>query len=112
MALLKRSPNPFLESLEQRVALTVASPWGVQLAANFSRERALESYARVMARFNAILGDEDPTLLRTLLRSRGTRPFYQVRVGAQTRGDANALCKRIRGAGGACMVLRNKGAPA
>jgi hypothetical protein len=112
MALLKRSPNPFLESLEQRVALSTAAPWGVQLAAGFSRDRALESYARAMARFGAILGETDPTILRTLLRSRGPRPFYQVRVGVQTRGNANALCGRIRGAGGACMVLRNKGAPA
>jgi hypothetical protein len=112
MALLKRSPNPFLESLEQRVALTVASPWGVQLTAGFSRDLALQSYARTLSRLSAIRIEADPIILRTLLRSRGTRPLYQVRVGAPSRSDANALCARIRGAGSACMVLRNKGSPA
>jgi len=43
-----------------------------------------------------------------MLRSRGTRPFYQVRVGTETRADADNLCSSIRRAGGACMVLRNR----
>jgi hypothetical protein len=107
MALLRRAPNPFLDQLEQRVELVAASPWGVQLAAGFSRERAMASYARLMARFDKILAGRDPSILTTLLRSRGTRTFYQVRLGAQTRAAANELCGEIKRAGGACMVLRN-----
>lgn len=107
MALLKRAPNPFVEELTHRVALGAVKPWGVQLAAGFSRDRALTVYSRLMSRFNAILSEHDPSLLSTLLRSRGTRAFYQVRVGADTRGAADDLCGRIRRAGGACMVLRN-----
>jgi hypothetical protein len=49
-----------------------------------------------------------PKTLSTLLRNRGTRPFYQVRVGADTRAEADALCGRIRKAGGSCLVLRNQ----
>jgi hypothetical protein len=49
-------------------------------------------------------------ILGKVLRSRGTRRFYQVRVGEDTRSAADALCRRIRHAGGACLVLRNKGA--
>jgi hypothetical protein len=56
-----------------------------------------------------VLTGRDPTLLSTLLRSRGTQPFYQVRVGAETRAAAEGLCGSIRRAGGACMVLRNRG---
>lgn len=107
MALLRRAPNPFLDQLARRVELVAASPWGVQLAAGFSRERAMASYARLMARFDKILAGHDPSILTTLLRSRGTRAFYQVRLGAQTRAAANALCGEIKRAGGACMVLRN-----
>lgn len=107
MALLRRTPNPFLEQLEQRVKLVAASPWGVQLAAGFSRERVLAVYARLMNRFSAVLAERDPSILTSLLRSRGTRAFYQVRLGAETRGAANDLCGQIRRAGGACMVLRN-----
>jgi len=107
MALLRRTPNPFVDQLQQRVRLAAIAPWGVQLSAGFSRDAALSSYARVMRRFNAVLGDRDPSILSSVLRSRGTRPFYQVRVGAETRALADALCGRIQRAGGACMVLRN-----
>ena len=46
MALLRRAPNPFVEELEQRVVQSAAIPWGVQLAAGFSRDHALATYAR------------------------------------------------------------------
>jgi hypothetical protein len=107
MAVLKRAPNPFVEQLQERVKIAALAPWGVQLSAGFSRDKALAAYARVMRRFNTILGDRDPSILSSLLRSRGTRAFYQVRVGADTRTLADALCGRIQRAGGACLVLRN-----
>ena len=107
MALLRRAPNPFVERLEERVTLVAAAPWGVQLSAGFSRDRALASYSRIAQRYGTILAGRDPSLLSTMLRSRGTRAFYQVRVGTDTRESANTLCTSIRRAGGACMVLRN-----
>jgi hypothetical protein len=110
MALLKRAPNPFVEGLEERVALAAIKPWGVQLAAGFSRSRALAAYTRVTRRFEKVLGDHDPTIQATTSRSRGRRALYQVRVGVDTRTAANELCEVLRDAGGACMVLRNKGA--
>jgi Transglycosylase SLT domain/SPOR domain len=109
MALLKRAPNPFVEKLTERVKLVTGSPWGVQLSAGFSRERALNAYASIAKRFSGVLAGRDPSLLSTKLRSRGTRAFFQVRVGADTRASAEGLCAQIRRAGGACMVLRNKG---
>lgn len=111
MALLKRAPNPFVTQLEQRVKFGADQPWGVQLAAGFNRDRALTIYSRAMARLSAVIGDRDPSLLRSVFRSRGTRAFYQVRIGAETRATADELCGRIRRAGQACLVLRNgKGA--
>ncbi|MEA2899974.1 MAG: hypothetical protein QOJ84_5589 [Bradyrhizobium sp.] len=107
MALLKRAPNPFVTQLEQHVKLGAARAWGVQLAAGFDRDRALSMYARAMKRLSAVIGDQDPSLLGSLWRSRGTRTFYQVRIGADTRVAADDLCGRIRRAGGACLVLRN-----
>lgn len=107
MALLKQVPNPFVTGLEQHVKLGADRPWGVQLAAGFNRDRALAMYARAMKRLNAVIGDQDPSLLGSLWRSRGTRTFYQVRIGAETRRVADDLCSRIRQAGGACLVLRN-----
>jgi hypothetical protein len=34
-----------------------------------------------------------------------------VRFGADTRGEADDLCNRIRKVGGACFVLKNRGVP-
>jgi Transglycosylase SLT domain/SPOR domain len=108
VALLKRAPNPFVRELEHRVALVAAAPWGVQLSAGFSRDQALRSYARIAKRHDAILRGHDPSILASRLLSRGTRTFYQVRVGANTRTAAQDLCTSIQHAGGACMVLRNR----
>jgi soluble lytic murein transglycosylase-like protein len=109
IALLKRAPNPFVTELEQRIQLSAAKLWGVQLAAGFDRNRAMASYARAMRRLRPVIGDQDPSLLATVFRSRGTRTFYQVRIGADTRPAADTLCSRIRLAGEACFVLRNRG---
>jgi hypothetical protein len=107
MALLKRAPNPFVTQLEQHVKLGADRLWGVQLAAGFNRDKALAMYSRAMRQLSAVIGDRDPSLLGTMLRSRGTRIFYQVRIGTDTRPAADDLCNRIRRAGGACFVLRN-----
>jgi len=107
MALLKRAPNSFVTELEQHVKLAAAKLWGVQLAAGFDRNKALAMYARAIKRLGAVIGDQDPSLLSSVMRSLGTRTFYQVRIGADTRPAADDLCNRIRRAGGACFVLRN-----
>jgi hypothetical protein len=107
IALLRRAPNPFVTQLEQHVTLAAAKLWGVQLAAGFDRNQALAMYARAMARLTAVIGDQDPSLLSSVLRTRGSRTFYQVRIGADTRPAADDLCNRIRRAGGACFVLKN-----
>jgi hypothetical protein len=107
MALLRRAPNSFVTQLEQHVTLAAAKLWGVQLAAGFDRNKALAMYARAMKRLSAVIGDQDPSLLSSVMRTRGTHAFYQVRIGADTRPAADDLCNRIRRAGGACFVLRN-----
>jgi hypothetical protein len=107
MARLESAPNAFVAALARRVEQGAAHPWGVQLAASFSRTDALSAYARTMHRLDAVLTGRDPLILHHLMRSRGTRPIYQIRVGADSRRAADRLCGRIRAAGGACLVLRN-----
>ena len=108
MALLKQAPNPFIAGLEQRVTLAAGQVWGVQLAAGFSRDKALAMYGRAVARLSSVIGNRDPSILTSRMRSRGPALFYQVRFGADTRPEADDLCNRIRKAGGACFVLRNR----
>jgi hypothetical protein len=108
MALLKQAPNPFIAGLEQRVTLAAAKVWGVQLAAGFSRDKALAMYGRAVTRLSGVIGNRDPSILTSRMRSRGPALFYQVRFGADTRPEADDLCNRIRKAGGACFVLKNR----
>jgi hypothetical protein len=106
-ALIKRAPNTFVAELERRVSEGAASPWGVQLSAGFSRGKALTIYAAIERKYRAVLAGHDPMIIRARLLSRGTSAFYQVRVGAGTRTDADKLCANLRAVGGHCLVLRN-----
>lgn len=109
VASLERGPSRFFNELEQRVAAAAGKPWGIELAAGFSRARVLTIYARLMDRLSGLIGSHDPIVTGHTLRSRGTRPLYQARIGADTRQAADALCTRIRRAGEACVVTRNRG---
>ena len=107
IVLLKHTPNPFITQLEVHVQLAAAKTWGVQLAAGFDRNKALAMYARAIKNLSAVIGDHDPSILSSTQRSRGAHVFYQVRIGADTRPEADDLCNHIRKAGGACFVLKN-----
>ncbi|MGD9618043.1 MAG: lytic transglycosylase domain-containing protein [Alphaproteobacteria bacterium] len=81
------------------------APWGVQLAGNFSKAIALASFERARQRYAGVIGNIRPMIIGRILRSRGTKKFYQVRLPAPTRQAANALCGRIRAVGGICLAL-------
>ena len=83
------------------------APWGVQIAASFSKGSALRAFARARHDYASVIGDMNPFVLGSVLRSRGWRPFYRVRLPAQTGGEARKLCARIQAVGGACAVLRS-----
>ncbi|HVC56572.1 MAG TPA: lytic transglycosylase domain-containing protein, partial [Stellaceae bacterium] len=89
------------------VAFGPLAPWGVQLAGNFSKAVALASFERARRRYGAIIGDQLPMILGRRLRSRGTRRFYEVRLPAASRAIADAVCRRIRSVGGACVALHS-----
>lgn len=108
MAMLKRAPNPFVEALETRVAASGMQPWGVVLTAGFSRTAILGRYASLERLHSDVLAGVDPTIVEQRLLTRGTRPFYQVRIGAPDRAAATDICNRIHRNHGACVILRNK----
>jgi hypothetical protein len=83
------------------------SPWGVQVAGNFSKAIALASYARARQRHTTLLSDVAPMVIGTRIRSRGTRAFYRVRIPAATREAATDICGKLRKQGGACVVLKS-----
>ena len=78
--------------------------WGVQLAGTWSEGRVLATYERLRRKYDSVLGDRLPLVLQAYRRA-PTR--FIVRVSESSRKDADALCARLRAAGGACVVLRN-----
>ncbi len=82
-------------------------PFGVQLAGNASKARAIASYQRVAARFASLLAGKPTMILGSAVAGRGRGRFYRVRLPAQSLREATFACNRLRQAGGACLVLRN-----
>ena len=112
VASLKVAPSAFVAALEQRIGAGVAKPWGVELFAGFSREHVIRAYAALEAKYRETLAGADSIILHGRFRNRGTREFYQVRAGTETRREADQLCTRLRTAGASCLVLRNlRGTP-
>ncbi|MEM9677559.1 MAG: transglycosylase SLT domain-containing protein [Pseudomonadota bacterium] len=83
------------------------TPRGVQVAGNFSQDRAMRSWTRIRARLGVAVGDSKPRLYRQRT-PRGMKSRWTVRLGANSRKAANALCQRIRDANGFCIVRRNR----
>lgn len=96
-----------LENTRRRLPLMSSpawGPWGVQLAGNWSEGGVLASYERLRRRYGAVLGDRLPLVLYA---RRGSGATFVVRVSEKSRVDADALCAKLRAAGGACIVVRN-----
>ena len=85
---------------------TARGPWGVQVAGNFSRARAVSNYSAMQKRFPAVIGNKAPMVISGRMPGRGKRAFYQVRVPAGSREEAEQVCAKLRAAGGSCVVLK------
>lgn len=84
-----------------------AKPWGIQVAGNVRRTAAIRQFNRVKARFPALFEGHDPVVSKAR-SARVPRGIYAVRIGADSRQEADKICARLREAGGACVVMRNR----
>ncbi|MBZ9818732.1 lytic transglycosylase domain-containing protein [Mesorhizobium sp. CA4] len=98
---------PVIMSRTVAMASINVKPWGVQVAGNFRRSAAIGQWLRVKSRFPALLASRDPVVSRVRTPI-GRRGIYAVRIGADSRGEANGICTRLQSVGGACVVLRNR----
>ena len=89
------------------MAAVHTQPWGIQVAGHFDRAAAIRQWQRVKDRNAALLGEIEPVVSR--VRSpMGRRGIHAVRIGADTRNEADLLCRTLRASGGACIVTRNR----
>ncbi len=85
---------------------TVHAPWGVQVAGNFSKAHAVETFRALQKRYPSLLGDVTPMILGGRMQGRGARAFYRIRLPVETREAGEELCRKLQKAGGSCIVLK------
>jgi len=80
-------------------------PWGVEVVGSSTPAQALARYREWRSKYAAIVGEREPhVVIRGILGDMGAA---RVRIGADTRVDADKLCAALRAAGTYCDVLRN-----
>jgi cell division septation protein DedD len=100
------APNPPNTVAAIKDALPVARPnengnWVVQLSAQRSEEEAQSASRAAQAKY-AVLEGRQMVIRKKDQGRRGV--FYVAQVGPLARDEANALCNRIKGAGGNCFI--------
>jgi len=81
--------------------------WGVQLVGDRSEITALAVYRQLQKKHEAILGGYEPVVIRTTVKMSSAPIWNRVRIGADTREAAQALCSRLRAVGENCLVQHN-----
>jgi hypothetical protein len=104
--LLSAHPTIAQEPIKPTEPPPPAEPaWGVQLIGNASQTAALGEFYKLQKKYWTVLGSRQPLVLRT---SAGRNAYwYRVRIGADTRNDAERLCSSLRAVGGSCLVQLN-----
>jgi hypothetical protein len=86
---------------------TAQGPWGVQVAGNFSRAKAIAAYSGLQKRFPSLLRGRPPMIIATRVGGRGNHVLYRMRVPLQSKQEADRFCDSLQQAGGDCIVFRN-----
>src|SRR5438445_1173346 len=77
-----------------------SAAWAVQLIGDRLESTALARYNQLQKKYQPILGGREPLIVRTMLGSAAI--WHRVRIAAETREAAEALCSKLRAAGGTC----------
>lgn len=98
---------PIIETRSPAMAQTLLKPWAVQVAGHFKRSVAERAWQRI-ERANRTVLDGLPHAISRAPTAMGRQSIYAVRVGADSRGAADAICARLRRNGGSCVVMKNR----
>lgn len=85
----------------------LAYAWGVEIATSFSKQEALDQFAKAKQTYADLLGSYDPVVIESCDLHMGTDLQYSARIGMDSRDDADNLCAKLQAAGGACIVQKN-----
>jgi Transglycosylase SLT domain/SPOR domain len=98
---------PIIASRTVAMSKTVRKPWGIQVAGNFRQSAASRQWERVRRAFPSVLSKYRPVISR-MRTPIGRRGIYAVRIGANSRAEADRVCAALRSSGGACIVTKNR----
>ncbi|OQP88041.1 hypothetical protein BTR14_00720 [Rhizobium rhizosphaerae] len=76
----------------------------IQVASLPSEADAKASYQKMSGKFASVIGGRSVEIRKADIAGKGT--YYRVRIAAGSRADANALCDKLKAAGGSCLVTR------
>ncbi|WP_260906693.1 lytic transglycosylase domain-containing protein [Chelativorans salis] len=85
----------------------LTKPWGVHVAGNVRRDVAIRSWERLRSAHQTLLAAYEPVVSR-IRAAHAPRGIYAVRLGAETRAEADGICAKLRSAHASCVVLRNR----
>ena len=98
---------PVMKTRTVAMAQIVRKPWAIQVAGNFRRAAAVRQWERMRRQVGGTVASAHIYVSR--VRSpMGRRGIYAVRIGADSRGEADRVCSQLRSRGGACVVLKNR----
>lgn len=96
---------PVAASTVAPMARIHTKPWGIQVAGHFRRDIAIRMWERARRQTRALQSFEP--VVSQMRSGRGRRAIYAVRIGADTRQEAERTCGEIKRSGGSCIVLKN-----
>ncbi|RVC43550.1 SPOR domain-containing protein, partial [Mesorhizobium sp. M4A.F.Ca.ET.090.04.2.1] len=91
-------------SISPSAAAAGGGSWSMQIASQPTVESAQSTYQDLQRRYGSVLSGRTANIVKAEIAGKGT--FYRVRVPAQSRNDAIALCTSYKAAGGNCFVSR------
>ncbi len=98
---------PLIASGEASTDAPADMPWAVVVGAGIDLDSAMDYWKSVKERTGMrVPGGQ--VYIAHLDGAMARRNRYSVRIGARTRGSAQAICSELRGKGGACLVTKNR----
>jgi hypothetical protein len=98
---------PVIASSTVAMSRVKRKPWGIQVAGNFRQSAALKQWEREKRAHPGVLGKYRAVVSRVRTPI-GRRSIFAVRIGADSRAEADRVCAALRSSGGACLVAKNR----
>jgi hypothetical protein len=101
-----RATAKVAETVKPKTSAPGDKSWGIQLAGNWSEAKALAAFEGLRKKHPQMLRDQKVMVVRKPLAGKGA-VMNKVQIAMNTRASAEQLCSKLKGVGGACVVMRN-----